>query len=128
MAHDSLPAGYQLQHRHIPAKRMVNNPLAMAVCDCVKQLLQVKHCKKSVTYLKRWIFDFLDRASPIQAIALKEWRCAGSLAHLGSTQSWQEREGTYSQGENKNGKGLLHLVQVARKIKTYVENVVQYYL
>ena len=47
-------------------KHLLTLPVSTAVWDSVKEQIQVKLCEKSFSDMKRWIFEFLDRASPIQ--------------------------------------------------------------
>ena len=70
----------------------------------------MKLSKKSLSNMKQWVFDFVGRASPIQATSL-----AVTCWHI-----WEARN------DARNGKGLLHPVHLAMKIRAYVENIVQH--
>ena len=59
--------------------------------------------------MKQWVFDFLGRASPVQATLL-----AVTCWHI-----WESRN------DIRNGKGHLIPVRLAAKIKGYVDNIVQ---
>ena len=124
IVHDCLPTGHQLNHRHIPAddrcvfcERMEHVehlflmcPFASAVWASVKECFYFKLAKKSLTHMKQWVFDFLGRASPVQATLL-----AVTCWHI-----WESRNDT------RNGKGHLIPVRLAVKIKGCVDNIVQY--
>ena len=66
--------------------------------------------KKSLSRMKQWVFDFLRRASPVQATTL-----AVTCWHI-----WEARNDT------RNRKGHLPPVRLAAKIKGYVDNIVQF--
>jgi hypothetical protein len=76
-AHDCLPSGQQLVHRHIPAKdacvycglsktavhTMLFCPYARDVWSELKRVFSIKLARKSFVNPKTWIFDFLSRSS-----------------------------------------------------------------
>jgi ribonuclease HI len=124
MVHDCLPTGQQLQHRHIPAENACSFcarsegvdhlflfcPFTDAVWKSVKTEFPVHLCKKSFSRMSYWIFDFLARATQVQATVL-----AVTCWHV-----WEARN------DARNGNGLMHPDRVAGKIKAYVNNIIQF--
>ena len=84
-------------------------PYASAVWCSVKDGVHLTLAKKSLSSMKRWVFEFLGRSSPIQATTL-----AVTFWHI-----WEARNDT------RNGKGHLAPVRLAAKIKGYVDNIVE---
>lgn len=70
----------------------------------------MKFGKESLTHMKQWVFDFLARESPIQATSL-----AVTCWHI-----WESRS------DARNGKGHLHPIRVATKVRAYVGSIVQF--
>jgi hypothetical protein len=116
--------GHQLRHRQISADDrcvfcgqveyvehlFLRCPFATVVWDSVKEGFQLRLARKDLRHMKQWIFDFLGRATPVQASAL-----AVTCWHI-----WESRN------DARNGKGVLIRVRVAAKVRAYVDNIVQF--
>jgi hypothetical protein len=84
MAHDCLPTGYQPRHCNIPADDQcvfcgrsehvehlfLTCRFAQAVWDTVRMQIPLKFNRSSVGNMQQCLFDFLGKASPIQATTL----------------------------------------------------------
>jgi hypothetical protein len=124
MVHDCLPMGIQLQRRNIPAEdqcvfcgrsEYVEHiflfcPFAMSMWDSVKEQIQLSLPLRSYSNMKQWIFDFVQKASAIQAttLAILCWYV------------WDVRN------DARNGKDCLYPSRLASKILAYVNNIVQF--
>jgi hypothetical protein len=121
-AHDCLPSGHQLQHRHIPASpncihcsaeervehAMLFCPFAREVWIAVKENVNIELNRKGFINPKQWLFDFLKRCNDQQATTL-----AVTFWHL-----WDTRNRLREDGAN------VHPSSVAVKIKIYVDMIV----
>ena len=95
-AHDCLPSGHQLQHRHVPASylcihcgteervehAMLFCPFAREVWNSVKDSFSVQLNRQGFANPKQWLFDFLKRCSKQDATVL-----AVSFWHLWDTRN-----------------------------------------
>ena len=114
-AHDCLPSGQQLVHRHIPASdacvfcgrpepalhTLLFCPYAQDVWSGLKQNLRLH--KKSFVNPKAWVFDFISRSSPQDSTAL-----AVAFWHI-----WNARNGV------RNNEAMKDPRQLSEQIKAY---------
>jgi hypothetical protein len=94
MAHDCLPIGFQLQHKHIPTKdecifcgksERVNHLFLMclfarSVWKSVNEAFPICLARKSLRNMKQWSFDFLRRSSHACS---GNYLCCYMRAHMG---------------------------------------------
>jgi hypothetical protein len=85
-------------------------PFAQAVWDAVRMQIPLKFNRSSVGNMQQCLFDFLAKASPIQATTL-----AITCWHI-----WEVRN------DARNGKGTIHPPRVAGKNLAYIENIVKF--
>jgi ribonuclease HI len=120
-AHDCLPSGRQLQHRHVPTSStcihcsaeedvqhaMLLCPFARDVWENVKKTYQLKLNRKCFNSPKLWLFDFLSKCSSEAATAL-----AVTFWHL-----WDVRNKVREEG------GPVNPSSVALRIKAYIDMI-----
>jgi hypothetical protein len=80
------------------------------VWDIVKEQVQIKLSLRPFAGMKQWIFDFLHKASAIQATTL-------------AVLCWHVWDG---RNDVRNGKDCLQPSRHASKILVYVDNIVQF--
>lgn len=119
LAHDSLPTGQQLSHRHIPASdaccycgQVVTVAHAILKCQYVTEIWRemknwcgIKRKIKSFVSPKQWLFDYLASASDEEAISftIMMW-------HI-----WENRNAI------RNGENIMHPHRIAEKSKAYIQ-------
>uniref|UniRef100_A0A8R7Q3G0 Reverse transcriptase zinc-binding domain-containing protein n=1 Tax=Triticum urartu TaxID=4572 RepID=A0A8R7Q3G0_TRIUA len=84
LAHDCLPSGEQLRHRHVPTwtdcffcgglesveHALLFCPHACAVWESVKETFEIKLCRSSFASPKQWLFDYLSRCFDREATVM----------------------------------------------------------
>jgi hypothetical protein len=124
MAHDCLPTGQQLLHRHIPANDQcvfcgqterveylfLLCPFARTVWAAVKERFPLQLRRNCLVSAKQWIFDYLARENAVNATVL-----AVVCWHI-----WEARNDT------RNNEGRLHPLRVAAKIIPYVDMIMRH--
>nr|XP_051217778.1 uncharacterized protein LOC127335209 [Lolium perenne] len=123
VAHDCLPTGFQLQHRHIPAvdscvfcgrNERVEHvilfcPFSHGVWEAVK-IFPLELCKKELVNARQWISNFIARGSNVLCTVL-----AVTIWHI-----WDARN------DARNNATEPSCRRVVEKIKAYVETITQH--
>jgi hypothetical protein len=83
---------------------------AQAVWEAVKMKIQLKLNTLRIRSMQQWLFEFLSKASSVQATTF-----AVTCWHV-----WEARN------DARNDKGIIHPSRLVVKILVYVENIVQH--
>jgi hypothetical protein len=123
-AHDYLPTGVQLIRRHVPANdacvfcardedvehAMLQCQFAKQVWRVVKETFSIQLARTEFTSPKYWLFDFLSRATELEATTLA----------VGCWHIWDERD------DARNNQGSQDPKRTSAKIIAYIEMIVQH--
>uniref|UniRef100_A0A8I6Y3E3 Reverse transcriptase domain-containing protein n=1 Tax=Hordeum vulgare subsp. vulgare TaxID=112509 RepID=A0A8I6Y3E3_HORVV len=124
MAHDCLPTGHQLVHRHIPAddrcifcgdtERVEHMflfcPFARRVWDGVKLAYPLHLLRKDLHNMKQWIFEFINRETKLHSTVL-----AVTAWHI-----WESRN------DCRNNEAQLSVSRMVARVLAYVQMIVQH--